>query len=67
MAGGPDPPPQLEHAAECVADLLIGGEHDPAVLVAIQPDREAQLKLAPLRLVAKPAVQSSADQVQLRL
>lgn len=60
------PPPQLEDAADRVADLLVGCQHDPAVLVTVQPDRKAQLELAALRLVAKPAIQPGADQMQLR-
>ena len=64
---GAEPPPELEHALDRVADLLVSGEHDPPVLVAIQTDREVQLKLAALGLVAQPAVQPGADQVQLGL
>ena len=38
----PEPPPQHEHPLDRVADLLIGAQHDPPVLVAVQPDRQAR-------------------------
>jgi hypothetical protein len=50
-----------------VPDLLVGRQHDPAVLVAVEADREVQGQLAALCLVAQPAVQPGADQVQLGL
>ena len=61
LPGGSDPPPQLKHASQCVADLLIGGQHDVTVLVAVKPDRKVLLKLAALRLVAQAAVQAGAQ------
>ena len=50
-----------------MTDLLIAGERDPLVLVAVQPDRQREPQLAALGLVPKPAVQPRADQMQLRL
>ena len=50
-----------------MAYLLVGAEHDPAVVIAVKPDRQILLKLATLRLVAQPASQPRADQMQLRL
>ena len=64
---GAQPPPQREHAVDRVAHLLVGRQHDAAVLVAVQADWEVLLKLAALGLVAKPAVEARADQVQFGL
>jgi hypothetical protein len=49
------------------AHLLVGREHDPALLVAVEPHRQAEPELAALGLVAQAAVQAGADQMQLRL
>ena len=67
LARRPEPPPQHEHALDRVPDLLIGRQHDPAVLVAVEPDRQREAQLAARGLVAQPAVQPRADQVQLGL
>ena len=48
-------------------DLLIGAQDDPTVRLAVEPDREMHHQLAARGLVAQPAVQPGADQVQLRL
>ena len=63
----PQPPPQAQHPLDRVTDLLIGRQRDRAVLVAVKPDRQVLLKLAALGLVAQPAAQPGADQVQLIL
>ena len=67
LAGGAGAAPQLEHALDRVTDLLVSAEDDPVVLVAIKPDREMHHQLAARGLVAQPAGQPRADQVQLRL
>jgi hypothetical protein len=67
LSGGPQPPPQAEHPLDRVAHLLIGGQRDAAVVVALEPDRKRQAQLAALGLVAQPTDQSRTDQVQLRL
>jgi hypothetical protein len=61
------PPPQHEHALDRMAHLLVRAQHDPAVLIAIEPDRQRQAQFAALGLVAQPAVQPRPDQVQLGL
>jgi hypothetical protein len=50
-----------------VAHLLVGRQHDAAVLVAVQADGEVLLEFATLGLVAQPAVEARANQVQLGL
>jgi hypothetical protein len=50
-----------------VSDLLVSGERDPPVVLTVQADRQNQLKLAATGLVAQPALQAGADQVQLGL
>ena len=67
LARRPQPPPQHEDALDRVPDLLVGAQHDPAVLVAVEPDRQREPQLAARGLVAQPAVQPRADQVQLGL
>jgi hypothetical protein len=59
--------PQLEHALDRVADLLVGGQHNAAAVVTLEPHRQVLLELAALGLVAQPAIQPGADQVQLGL
>lgn len=66
LARGADPPPEREHPLDRVADLLIRTQHNPAVVNTIQADWQRQPQLAALGLVAQPAVQPSADQMQLR-
>ena len=61
LARGAQPPPQAEDALDRVAYLLVRAEHDPVVLVAVEPDRQRQPQLAPLGLVAQPADQPRAD------
>ena len=48
LTRGPKPAPQLEHPVDRMPDLLVGGERDLAVLVAIETDRQVLLKLAAL-------------------
>jgi len=48
-----------------VPDLFVGGKRDLTCVVAVQADRQDQLQLASRRLVAQPALQPGADQVQL--
>ena len=67
LASGPQPPPQAEHPLDRVTNLLISGQRDRPVLVTVKADRQVLLELAALGLVAQPAVQPRADQVQLRL
>jgi hypothetical protein len=67
LAGGAEPLPVREDAPDGGAHLLVGREHDPAVFVAVEPDRQTERELAPLGLVTQAAIQPSADQVQLRL
>ena len=67
LPGRAEPPPQLKHAADRVAHLLISRQADPAVLATVKPDRQAQLKLTAGGLVAKPTIKPDANQVQLRL
>jgi hypothetical protein len=50
-----------------VAHLLVGRQRDRPALLAVKADRQVQLKLAALGLVAQPTVEPLADQVQLRL
>jgi hypothetical protein len=67
LARRAEPVPQLEDALDRVAHLLVGGQHDAPILVAIEPDGEVHPQLAALGLGAQPAVQTGADQVQLGL
>ena len=67
LARRPQPPPQHEDALDRVPHLLVRAQHDPVVVVAIQPDRQREAQLAARGLVAQPAVQPRADQVQLGL
>jgi len=67
LASRAEPPPQLKHTTDRVAHLLVCRQADPAVLVAVQTDRQAQLKLPAGGLVAKPTIKTGADQVQLGL
>jgi hypothetical protein len=48
--------PELIDAVDRVADLLVGAEHDPVVLVAVKTDRKRQAQLTALGLVAQPAI-----------
>ena len=67
LAGRPQPAPQLEDTLDRVAHLLVGRQHSPAVLVAIESDGEVHPQLATLGLGPQSAVQAGADQVQLGL
>jgi hypothetical protein len=67
LARRSEPPPEHEDTLDRVPDLLVGAEHDAAVFVAVEPDRQRQLQLATGSLVTQPAVQAGADQVQLGL
>ena len=64
---GAERSPQAEHPVDRVTDLLVRAQHYPVVVVAVQPDRQRQAQLAARGLVAQPADQSRADEVQLRL
>ncbi len=47
--------------------LLVRAEHDPIVVVTVEPNRQRQAQLAALGLVAQPAIQPGTNQVQLGL
>src|SRR5436190_794353 len=67
LARRAEPPPELKDAFDRVPDLLVGRQHDPPVVGALEPDRQVLAELAALGLVAQPAVEAGADQVQLGL
>jgi hypothetical protein len=50
-----------------VPHLLIRAQHDPTIVVAIEPHWQRQTQLAALSLVAQPAIEPRADQVQFGL
>ena len=54
LARRAEPVPQLEDALDRVAHLLIGGQHDPPVLVAIEPDRRGIRSSPRLALLRSP-------------
>jgi hypothetical protein len=55
LTGGAEAIPQLIDAPNRAADLLIEREADLAVLVALKPDRQREMKLTAAGLVLKPA------------
>jgi hypothetical protein len=67
LAGRAEPAPEGKDARDRRPDLLVGAEDDPALLVSVEANRQAERELAPLGLMAQTAVQASADQVQLGL
>ena len=67
LARRSEPPPQREDVLDRVSHLLIRAQHDPIVIVAIEPDRQRQPQRTPGGLVPEPAVHARADQVQLGL
>src|SRR6266536_2993623 len=67
LAGRAEPPPERKDVRDRRPHLLVGAEDDPAYVVPVEPDRQAERELAPLGLVAQTTVQAGADQVQLGL
>ena len=62
LARRPEPAPEREHARDRVTDLLVGRQHDPAVLVAVEPDRQragAARRARPCCAARRPAARGS--------
>jgi hypothetical protein len=50
-----------------VPHLRIRAQHDPIIVIAVEPHRQREPQLPARGLVPEPAVQARADQVQFGL
>jgi hypothetical protein len=65
LQGRAQPSPQRQDVLDRRPHLLIGREHGLPPLVPVETDRLVRPQVAAGRLVAQPAVQARADQMQL--
>lgn len=60
-----EPPIEREHTLDRVAHLLVGAEHDPGAVVAVEPDRQRERSSPRSALLRRPPSRRAGDRVQI--